>query len=72
MTECIYWLEDGNSQWCDLAGRACNCSGEDGKCSFSSHPIINALKTENHAAILQDTLKTQKKRHQGELSSRER
>lgn len=72
MTECNYWLDDGPSQWCDLAGRACNCSGDNGKCSFSSGPIFTALKAERQATFLENSPKAQKKRNHGELNTRER
>ena len=36
MPECHFWWKAGDTQWCDMVGEACRCSGWDDCCDIEA------------------------------------
>lgn len=70
MSECIYWMEDGNSPWCDLAQGACNCKGNESSCYMGGNKVVGALRAERRACNHEAMLRAQKRRMHAEIERR--
>jgi hypothetical protein len=62
VSECNYWLEDGNKQWCDLSQGSCSCLGNDSTCSMGGGKVTTALRAEKQAVTREAALRAQRKK----------
>jgi len=62
VSECVYWLEDENGQWCEMAGRRCACLGNEAGCSVLGRQVTTAIKAEQRAVAYEADLRAKRKR----------
>ena len=64
MSECHFWWNTGEVQWCDMVGGECHCSGWDDCCDMklNGRPVQNTESLADMQATLSNHNKAARQR----------
>lgn len=63
MEQCEYWwLQDDETQWCDLINETCACSGSNEQCCIKGRSIVDVARQTRKITLDDESLRIQKRK----------